>query len=673
MRFLRALRALIRVERRQLWRFPRRTLLLAALVAIPVAALVAASVLVHVVEPTAEERAVRAMGQATLRVDGLSGFLEVKKVRELLPGEARCSEIFHGREVVAAKGRRLQAQLVAMKPEQMEPSGLASGMLQLPAGRLPRNSGEVALSAVLLQGLGCGLGDSVTLSFGPRRTITGIVRDAEDLEAPLVVRTPAHVEYQGQSQLLVAVPAAHQASVVARLRDHEGKVLTQAEAAGEADRFAISFVFAAGCIGFFVAGLVIAAACVVNLRRREYEIGLMGSVGASVLAISWSMLVSVAWLAILGGLIGMVVGIVGAAAVYPWLDGWNRRLNGTFEVPVFPILLALLMGVLAAASAAAVPLYFAVRIPIRAALAGHRPLTTRPRGWFRAGLLALGVGLALSLLPGSTYPLVDTLKILVAPILGVLGWGALSPWVLDGLAHHASTLPLAGRLAVRDAGRFRSRNGPVVTAVVAAMSLSVATAVFVASLGTAIDQFPPPLRDDQFLVGGPAAEQVARRCAESLPCLAMAPLRAVYARDGQPVRVRAREEGSPASQWIACGGNELLKAMDAERARDAFQLGRLLTLDPPPRHGVLASTTWLSARPLPNFDVESVVTGQRIREPRYLLHESQLASRQLESGPPLQRSIVPWLVRLERPLTSQDLTRAMSMRDPLGGLYRCGV
>jgi putative ABC transport system permease protein len=635
--------------------------LLAALVAIPVAAVVAASILVYQVEPTAEERAVRAMGQATLSVDGLHGFDEVKRVRELLPGKSQCGEIFHGREVVAAKGRRLQAQLVAMEPELMEPSGLAFGMLQHSAGRLPRNSAEVALSATMLKALECGVGDSVTLSFGPRRTITGVVRDPEDLDAPLALRTPAQVEYQGQSQLLVAMPTAHQASVAAKLRDRDGTVLTRTEAAGEANHFAISFVFAAGCIGFFVAGLVIAAACVVNLRRREYEIGLMGSVGASVGAISWSMLVSVAGLAILGGLIGTAVGIVGAAAIYPWLDGWNRRLNGTFEVPAVPVLLALLMGVLAAESAAAVPLFFAVRIPIRTALSGRRPLTTRPSGWFYAGLIALGGGLALSLLPGSVDPFVDMLKIVVAPILGVFGWGALSPWVLDGLASYASRLPLAGRLAVRDAGRFRSRNGPVVTAVVAAMSLSIAAAVFVESLETAIDQFPPPMRDDQILVVGPGAEEVARQCAESLPCLASAPLRAVYARDGQPVRVRGRDDGPRASQWIACGGSELLLAMDAEEGRDAFQRGRLLMLDPPPRVGGLVCTTWISERPLKNFDVESVVTGQRIREPRYLLHDSQLESRQLESGPPLQRSIVPWLVRLEHPLTSQELTLAMSI------------
>ncbi len=66
--------------------------------------------------------------------------------------------------------------------------------------------------------------------------------------------------------------------------------------------------------------------------------------------------------------------------------------------------------------------------------------------------------------------------ILSGAVLGVLGFGALSPWVLEKLGLMAPRLPVALRLAVRDTGRFRSRNGPVVTAVLAGLAASIALA-----------------------------------------------------------------------------------------------------------------------------------------------------------------------------------------------------
>jgi ABC-type antimicrobial peptide transport system permease subunit len=89
---------------------------------------------------------------------------------------------------------------------------------------------------------------------------------------------------------------------------------------------------AGGGIGLLEAALVVAAAFAVSLRRRQHEIGLLGSVGAAPGTIGAALLVSTGALAAAGALAGAVVGIGAAAALHPFLDAWNRRANGGFEV-----------------------------------------------------------------------------------------------------------------------------------------------------------------------------------------------------------------------------------------------------------------------------------------------------------------------------------------------------
>lgn len=244
-------------------------------------------------------------------------------------------------------------------------------------------------------------------------------------------------------------------------------------------------------------------------------------------------------------------------------------------------------------------------------------------------------------------------------ILGVLGFGAMSPWVLDRLARWAAPLPLAWRLAVRDAGRFRARNGPVVTAVLAAMSMAVTVAAIVASVESALDAFPATLRDDHLLVEGPAAEDVARRLAGELRVVAGAPLAAVYS-NGMPLVAR-RHEGTSRERrpaWIAAGDSALLLALGAESGAEALRAGRLLELRA--MGGAPGARVTIGPEG-PAFDwpeAERVTVSQSIEAPAFVLPADRLDARGLESGPPPRKGLVPRLLRLEAPVTDRVLARA---------------
>ena len=661
MKAARALRALARVEWRQLRAHPGRSLLLLLLVAVPVAAVVGGATLAAITEPTAEEQRVRAMGRATLRVD-LRAAPEASGGRpDALPAGTRVEPMFLGAEMVAVPGRRLEATLVALAPAALDSPGLAHGMLRLAAGRAPRNSGEVALAPVLLEGLGRSVGDTVTLEYGARRTITGIVVDPENLDQPIVLRTAAAVEGRGTHALLLAPPAASADSLATMLRRAGFAVRTRAEA-GTGGGGLASLVFALGTIGFFEAALVIAAAFAVGLRRRRHEIGLLGSTGATPGGITAALVASAAALATVGGMAGAVAGMAGAALVHPRLDDWNHRLNGGFEVRPEHLAGALLLGIVAAVLAAAIPAWGAARVPIRAALGGQRPVTTRPRAGLGFGLAALTLGLGLLALAPRGDAKLAGLAVVAGPILGILGFGLASPWLLDGLARRAAPLPLALRLAVRDAGRFRARNGPVVTAVLAGMSMSVTVALLSASLESALDAFPARYRADQLLVEGPGAAEVVRQMRAELQCVAAAPLMAVYAA-GQPVR--ARFPGVAARrftrEWVACGDDALLRALGIESSAAAFAAGRLIVLDPPPGVADIELTTWLDGRRLDAPPIAFAPLAQRVSEPLFVLDEAALAGLGLDAGPPLNRSLVPWLVRLDTPVTPTLLARAQEI------------
>ena len=661
----RALRALLRVELRQLRQHPGRSLLILLLVAIPVAAIVGGTALSDRIEPSPEERSRRAVGQADLRIDGLQGFEHVEAARRQLPSGARSELVFLGFEQVRVPGQRWKARLFALHPRAFEDEptgeiGLAQGMLRILAGRAPTNAGEVALSPTLLEGLGRSLGEQVTLEFGGYRTITGVVADPEELDLPVVVRTPAAMEYRGQHFLLASMDEASLDSTVSALRSADFAVRTRSEAA-VGDALAAALVFALGTVGLFEAALVISAAFAVSLRRRQVEIGLLGSVGATQRGLTTALVASAGTLAVGGGVLGTLLGSAAILAVEPWLDGWTNRLGGPVTLDPGAIVGAILLGILAAVLAAILPARQTAQLPIRDALAHRRPSVRRSQVWLHRGLALLGTGALLVALASDDHWLTGALGVVVGPILGILGFGACSPWLLDALARKASALPLSWRLAVRDAGRFRERNGAVITAVLAGMSMSVTMAALVASLESALEAFPAPLRDDQLLVEGPGAEEAARQITEQMPAVAAAPLMAAYVH-GEPVRGKFPGETETRRRgWVAVGDENLAQALGAGEGTRALQTGQLLALDPPADLGGLELSGWFAGAPLPLPAVMGVETSQVVREPGFVLETSRLAELGFELGPPPSHSLVPWLVRLEEPLTSVQLEQAQAL------------
>ncbi len=672
----RPLRPLLRVELRDARRHPWRSLLVVLLVAVPVAAVVGGGALYHVIEPTPEEQRVAAMGVADLRIED-RGSTDLTAVRAALPNDARVEELRAGRAVLRGASRRLGATWRALDPE-----GLARGQVLVTGGRAPAAADEVALSATLLDALGLAIGGRVEL-FGDDEppvevVVTGGVVLPEETKAALVLRAPDDALDQGAATLLVALPDPRDAApLAARLRAEGHSASARAEH-GHHDLFGPVVVLVVGGFASAEAALIIAAAFVVGLRRRQREIGLLAASGAPAPAIRAAVRASAATLAILGVALGSVGGLIAARAMHPFLDDWNGRLNGPFEWWWPHVIAALVLGVGTAVLAAALPARALTRLPVRTLLAGSRPVATPSTWWLRLGLaLVVGGVLVMTVSTGRAGP-VEAFGVLFGSILAALGLAAASPWVLDVLARRASSLPVAWRLAVRDAGRFRARHGPVVAAVVGGSSVCVMIAALMTTIESSLIARVPLLRDDQVLVSGAEAESVARGLAGERPGVVAAPLSALH-ENGEPLVVSAGDGERPL--WIASGDAHTLRALGAGAGADAdagagAHAGSAADTDSNANVNRNAEQPdrWVHLLPVgapihdsierlvrerwPGLERVTVPVDQSVRAPRAFVAESTATTLGLATGPPPGHDLRPWLVRFDGLLTKEQVARA---------------
>jgi len=464
-----ALRALLRVEWRAALRHRGRAALVLALVAVPVAAMVGGSALLVTVRETPEERRAAVLGQAALRID-VKDEDGARLLTPELPAGARVTSLAYGRGRLTHGGTARETETIALEGRELDSGGLLVGLLELVEGRAPRAESELALSPALAEALAVRPGARIELD-GRAHEVCGLVRRPAELRGEFALVTPP----TGAARTwLVDHPEAELLAM--RLRAL-GLDVTERARLGQPDPLEEILVLVTGGFGFFECALVIAAAFAVGLRRRQREIGLLAASGAGRRELRVTLLLSALGHALLGSVLGVAVGALGAWALHPFLDGWNGRANGALEFSALHAGAALVLGALATLAAAVLPAFGATRLSIRVALAGRRPVTEGARGWLVTGSLALLLGVALLVLGTRAGDLGAALAVLGGSVLAVLGFGALSPALLGGLARLAGPLPLAWRLAVRDAGRFRARNGPVVTAVLASMSVSVMLAV----------------------------------------------------------------------------------------------------------------------------------------------------------------------------------------------------
>lgn len=661
-----SLRALLRVEWRGIRRHPGRAWLVVLLVAVPVAAMAGGSAMYATSRRTPEEARVHAMGTADLRIDAE---IERARVVDLVPEATKVSPLAIGRAELRAGGRRVIARSIDVDPDALLDGGLAQGMASVTAGRAPSSPHEVAVSRTIADRLGIVLDSEVEIGGRPT-TVVGIVEDPEDLTNAFVLCTKTEA---AATTWLVDLPDADAdvAKIAAdRLRASGLSVAARSETESSDDFERLAIVVIGG-FGFFEAALIVSAAFAVGLRRRQREIGLLGATGAPLGALRAALVGSALMQASAGVMIGLAIGLGTARLLQPAFDGWNLRRNGTLEIPTDLLVAAILLGLLSALAAALVPAFSATRLPIRVALSGRRPVTEGTRAWFVIGLALVTFGVALVVFGASRDGMFAAVGVLGGSIACVLGLGACSPWLLGVLARAAAPLPLAWRLAARDAGRFRARNGPVVTAVLAGMSVSLMLATLIGGVERLLAANRSPLRSDQLFVTGVDAEAIAHEIADELDAMGIAPVRTAWS-GGEAVRARIAV-GAAIGPNVVVGDADYARASAFESGASALADGKLVVLvdrddDRFAQRDETITLATESGVDLARVPTVWLVVDDLAQSPRAVAGEKLVTDLGLRIGAPPSAPGLPWMIRLDHEATSDDVERAVALAASSAGV-----
>lgn len=596
-------RAALRIARREALRAKGRSLLVIAMIALPILAMsLGLTVYYSFEKPSPETRATREFGAAdamvearlhqkvmqqpddlnAIPVDSDEGAIDQKwttdELLKALPAGSKVLPFRDGRATVRTKTgiRNIQASEL----DYADP--MARGMLTIVSGRFARTDTEIALSARLAKYLGIVPGQQVTFSKPAKTyTVTGIVEnpnwiDSETAYSPADLIDTSSDDNVYTSRWLVDTPEPITWSAVLGLNDKGIGVLSRHVLANPPARADVPYymefdnetaetqVIAGATLvaGLAVLEIVLLAgpAFAVGARRQKRDLALIIATGGAPKHVRAVVLSGGIVLGLVAGVTGTAIGVLGGILLRPVLEPLIGKRSGPPVVPVWLVAAIVGIAVVIGLLAAMVPAWSAARQDPVAALAGRRGTGRSKRRYVVAGIAMTAMGGAIGVLGAFST---QTIVILAGVIIGELGLVLCTPAIVGAVARLGARLPLGPRIALRDASRNRASAAPAVAAVMAAVAGTVAIGLYIASENEAARAgYVPSLRYGQVAVNfqggddGPTPDTISDIMRRTLPVDKIYPVTAVGMRcpDGNCQNVSL--EVPPASQcplWNSSG------------------------------------------------------------------------------------------------------------------------
>jgi putative ABC transport system permease protein len=506
----------LRIARREMSRAKGRSVLVAAMIALPVCALGYAAASYDMFTLTPGEKGTRTLGAADAIIrpvlsrpitqdttgeewrpvdgagehQGADGMNKAEVLAELPDGSRVVPMFSDGREFRTATGGLATVDVSEM--DLADP--VYRGMAAILNGRAPAASGEVAMSSAAR----ARFGDTIRSLDGKRTwTSVGTVEFPADLGEVLVFAPGALPRDTGvpgpdgkAEAWLADTPAPIGWDDVLRLNESGVAVTSRAVlidppdpaeitmAAPEENDERLSFVPVIVGLAMLEIVLLAGPAFAVGARRRRRSLALIAANGGTRAHLRRIVLADGVLLGLAGAAAGLALAVVLAAGARPLAEMMlGARAGGyRFNPPMLTgiVLLAVLTGL----AAAAVPAFTAARANVVAALAGRRGVLRSKRRWLVAGLVLAGIGAAIAT-AGATWAEVHVIAAGLA--IAQIGLVLCTPSLVGLIARLGGFLPPAPRIALRDTARNRAASAPAVSAVMAAVAGTMAIGVYLAS------------------------------------------------------------------------------------------------------------------------------------------------------------------------------------------------
>ncbi|MGW7683924.1 FtsX-like permease family protein [Kribbella sp. NPDC054772] len=485
----------LRLARRTARRTLGRTVLIAALVGLPVLAGSWFSVVHRATHPTGEVLARTVLGSADAQLTVPSPETDVRGVLPSGSQFARAKSLA-GNIELRESGADLTAGLVTGDFAK----ALTAGTFRLDDGRMPAKATEVALSPALADHLGLRPGGELTAANGTTYQVVGVARTLDLPTARQVFAPPVAGDYE--AQYLVDLPGGTDVGALADKLSKQGMTLVSRAAVIDPPATPRGPVGAAAArvliVGFAVLELVLLAgtAFAVVARRQTRELGLVTAVGGTAADVRRVVLAQGLYAGLLGAAGGLAIGVVTALVGKTWWENATSTLITGWQIPWLQLFGVVAIGLVAGLASALVPAIGAARRPPLAALAGRFAAVAGAARVQRVALVLVASGLVLSVIGNvqlasaldaarqqrsaadpaqisrvaSASPTLPVAVVVAGITLVVAGLVWMLPALVGKVAGGVRSLPLSMRLALRDASRHRHRTGPVTAAIMIAVA-----------------------------------------------------------------------------------------------------------------------------------------------------------------------------------------------------------
>lgn len=389
---------------------------------------------------------------------------------------------------------------------------LADGLVTLESGRLALAADEVTVSAYL-HAHGVAIGDRVVLG-GARLTVVGV---SDETDPSVSIRPEAQVITDANDpdpnagpengvrpwEFLIGGPEPTSGEIAAwNQAGFEVETASSLDTSTPSSEEHQLIAIVATALVIEVV-LLAGPAFAVGVRRQRHDLALLAVAGGDARHLRRTVLFQGLALGSVASISGAALGLLAGRLTIPVANHFGATF-GAFDIPWPAAIAAACLGITAAGGAAFLPARQASRTDVTTALAGRQPDPKVRTGWPIIGAAILAVSVIGSLAaPTMVGPMVALNSFVTRDfanawwaVTAVVGAILLTPWLIRMAARLGRWLPLPLRLALRESDRHRARTAPAIAAVMASVSAVTALGIGSSSAATAardyVDWQPVP-------------------------------------------------------------------------------------------------------------------------------------------------------------------------------------